>query len=297
MSKFRSLTGLGFIAAIVLATPHFSHEAVAETCERPVAVAVSVQGEVNARKGGAADWEPVRRKDAFCPGDAVRVMEQSRADLLLINETTLRLDQNTEIVFTAPERNKEFWLDVIFGGTYFMSRTPRTFKVHTPFVNAGIEGTEFFIGVEKNRALLTVFEGRVAAANDRGEVVVTGGQSVVAEADRAPVLRTEARPRDAVRWTLFYPVVGATRPGAPSGWQERAANLLAVGRVDEARAEIDEALKTAPGDAGCAFPAGGHRGRAEREGKGPRPGEEGGRRGPEIRHRPRRPFLCAAGEF
>ncbi|MGB7971437.1 MAG: tetratricopeptide repeat protein, partial [Candidatus Deferrimicrobiaceae bacterium] len=248
MSKFRSLTGLGFIAAIVLATPHFSHEAVAETCERPVAVAVSVQGEVNARKGGAADWEPVRRKDAFCPGDAVRVMEQSRADLLLINETTLRLDQNTEIVFTAPERNKEFWLDVIFGGTYFMSRTPRTFKVHTPFVNAGIEGTEFFIGVEKNRALLTVFEGRVAAANNRGEVVVTGGQSVVAEADRAPVLRTEARPRDAVRWTLFYPVVSASRPGAPSGWQDRAANLLAVGRVEEASAEIDEALKTAPGD-------------------------------------------------
>jgi len=249
MSKFRSLTGLGFIAAIVLATPHFSHEAVAETCERPVAVAVSVQGEVNARKGGAADWEPVRRKDAFCPGDAVRVMEQSRADLLLINETTLRLDQNTEIVFTAPERNKEFWLDVVFGGTYFMSRTPRTFKVHTPFVNAGIEGTEFFIGVEKDRALLTVFEGRIAAANDRGEVAVSRGQSVVAEASRAPVLRTEARPRDAVRWTLFYPVVGATRPGAPSGWQDRAESLLAVGRVDEASAEIEEALKTSPGNA------------------------------------------------
>jgi tetratricopeptide (TPR) repeat protein len=249
MSKFRSLTGLGFIAAIVLAAPQFSYEAVAETCEKPVAVAVSVQGEVNARKGGAVYWEPVRRKDAFCPGDAVRVMAQSRADLLLINETTLRLDQNTEIVFTAPERNKEFWLDVLFGGTYFMSRTPRTFKVHTPFVNAGIEGTEFFIGVEKNRALLTVFEGRIAAANDRGEVAVSRGQSVVAEADRAPVLRIEARPRDAVRWTLFYPVVRVSRPGAPSGWQDRAINLLAVGRVDEASAEIEEALKTVPGNA------------------------------------------------
>jgi tetratricopeptide (TPR) repeat protein len=249
MSKFCSPTGLGFIAAIVLATPQFSYEAVAETCEKPVAVAVSVQGEVNARKGGAADWEPVRRKDAFCTGDAVRVMTQSRADLLLINETTLRLDQNTEIVFTAPERNKEFWLDVLLGGTYFMSRTPRTFRVHTPFVNAGVEGTEFFIGVEKDRALLTVFEGRIAAANDRGEVTVSRGQSVVAEAGRAPVLRTEARPRDAVRWTLFYPVVGAIRPGAPSGWQDRAESLLAVGRVDEASAEIEEALKTAPGNA------------------------------------------------
>jgi tetratricopeptide (TPR) repeat protein len=249
MSKFCSPTGLGFIAAIVLATTYFSHEAVAKTCEKPVAVAVSVQGEVNARKGGAVYWEPVRRKDAFCPGDAVRVMAQSRADFLLINETTLRLDQNTEIVFTPPEREKEFWLDVLLGGTYFMSRTPRTFRVHTPFVNAGIEGTEFFIGVEKDRALLTVFEGRVAAAKDRGEVAVSRGQSVVAEAGRAPVLRTEVKPRDAVRWTLFYPVVSATRPGAPSGWQDRAANLLAVGRVDEASAEIEEVLKTSPGNA------------------------------------------------
>lgn len=248
MSKMRFLTGLALIVAVILGTPYFSHEAVAKTCEKPVAVAVSVQGEVNARKGGAADWEPVRRKDAFCPGDAVRVMEQSRADLLLINETTLRLDQNTEIVFTAPGREKEFWLDVLLGGTYFMSRTPRTFRIHTPFVNAGVEGTEFFIGVEKDRALLSVFEGRIAAANDRGEVAVTRGQSVVAESGRAPVLRTEARPRDAVRWTLFYPVVGATRPGAPSGWQDRAESLLAVGRVDEAVGVIDEALKTAPGD-------------------------------------------------
>ena len=249
MPKMRSLTGWGFIAAVILATPYVSDEALAETCKSPVAVAVSVQGEVNARRGNAADWEPVRRKDTFCPGDAVRVMAQSRADLLLINETTLRLDQNTEIVFTAPEREKQFFLDVLFGGTYFMSRTPRTFRVHTPFVNAGVEGTEFFVGVEKDRALLTVFEGRIAAANDWGEVVVAGGQTVVAESGRAPVLRIEARPRDAVRWTLFYPSIVPPRPGAPSGWQDRAANLLAVGRVEEARAEIDEALKTAPGNA------------------------------------------------
>jgi tetratricopeptide (TPR) repeat protein len=248
MSKIRFVTGLAFIVAVILAAPHFSREAVAETCEKPVAVAVSVQGEVNARRGDAVYWEPVRRKDAFCPGDAVRVMAQSRADLLLINETTLRLDQNTEIVFTAPGREKEFWLDVLLGGTYFMSRTPRTFRVHTPFVNAGVEGTEFFIGVEKDRALLTVFEGRIAAANDQGEVAVSRGQSAVAEAGRAPVLRTEVKPRDAVRWTLFYPVVSATRPGASSGWQDRAASLLAVGRVDEASAEIEEVLKTAPGD-------------------------------------------------
>jgi tetratricopeptide (TPR) repeat protein len=247
MSSNRFVTGM-FFTAVLLVSLWFPHNIFAGTCEQPVAVAVSVQGEVNVRKGDAKDWEPVRRKDAFCPGDTVRVMEESRADLLLINETTLRLDQNTEIIFRAPEREKEFWLDVLLGGTYFMSRTPRTFQVGTPFVNAGVEGTEFFIGVEKDRALLTVFEGRLTAANDAGKVTLHSGQSAVAEAGKAPVLRIESRPRDAVRWTLFYPVVAEARSGAPEGWQDRAAALLSVGRVEEAGAEIDETLRKAPDD-------------------------------------------------
>ena len=117
MSLNRTMTWL-MISTIFLVFTHVSPDAFAAECEQPVAVAVSVQGEVNARKEGAANWEPVRRKDAFCPGDTVRVMAQSRADLLLINETTLRLDQTTAIVFTAPARHKEFWLDVLLGGTY-----------------------------------------------------------------------------------------------------------------------------------------------------------------------------------
>ena len=249
VATVRSVVRLGGLAAVALATLLFSSDAVAERCIQPVAVAVSVQGEVKTRRGDAADWKPVRRKDAFCPGDTVRVMELSRADLLLINETTLRLDQNTEIAFTGPEREKDFWLEVLLGGAYFLSRTPRSFKVHTPFVNAGVEGTEFFLGVERERTHMTVFEGRVTAENDAGKVTLAGGQSAVAEAGRAPILRIVARPRDAVQWILFYPSVVETRPGGPSDWRDRAAALLAVGRIEEARAEIDEALKAAPGNA------------------------------------------------
>ena len=249
MLSRRFLTGLAILAAASLAFSLCYTDALAGTCEQPVAVAVSVQGEVKAKRGDAAEWEQVMRKDAFCLGDTVRVMAQSRADLLLNNETTLRLDQNTEVLFTAPGREKGFWLDVLLGGTYFMSRTPRTFKVNTPFVNAGVEGTEFFVGVEKDRTLLTVFEGRIAAANDAGQISLSGGQSAVAETGRAPVPTVVARPRDAVQWTLFYPSVIAIRPGAPADWRDRASALLSVGRVEEARAEIDEVLKATPANA------------------------------------------------
>lgn len=248
MSSRRFLTGLAILAAVVPVFPLCSTDALAGPCENPVAVAVSVEGEVKAKRATAPEWEQVMRKDAFCAGDTVRVMARSRADLLLINETTLRLDQNTEVLFTAPEREKEFWLDVLLGGTYFMSRTPKAFKVNTPFVNAGVEGTEFFVGVEKDRTLLTVFEGRIAAANDAGQIQLSGGQSAVAEAGRAPVPTVVAKPRDAVQWTLFYPSVVAVRPGAPADWRDRASALLSVGRVEEAQAEIDGVLKAAPGN-------------------------------------------------
>jgi tetratricopeptide (TPR) repeat protein len=245
----RSPLGMFILAAAIAVSSLCSSGAFAGVCEKPVAVAVSVQGEVQTKRADEADWKKVMRKDAFCPGDTIRVGALSRADLLLINETTLRLDQNTEIRFSAPEREKEFWLEVLLGGTYFMSRTPQAFKVYTPFINAGVEGTEFFIGVESDRTLLTVFEGRIAAANDAGQVLLSGGQSAEAETGKAPVLTVVARPRDAVRWTLFYPSVIAARPGAPSDWRERASSLLFVGRVEEARGEIDEVLKVTPSDA------------------------------------------------
>jgi tetratricopeptide (TPR) repeat protein len=175
-------------------------------------------------------------------------MERSRADLLLANDTTLRLDQTTEIVFARPAEEKEFWLDVLLGGAYFMSRTPHRFKVETPFLNAGVEGTEFFFRVDKDKAFLTLFEGRLTAANDLGKVTLAGGQSVLAEARKPPILQIVARPRDAVQWTLFYPSVVSARPGAPPDWRLHAESLLSVGRVDEARAEIEEALRGDPGN-------------------------------------------------
>jgi tetratricopeptide (TPR) repeat protein len=249
MMKIRSTGCLPFLAAVILVVLSFSPEAFAGTCEQPVAVAVSVQGDVNVKQEGQEEWIPVRLKDTFCPGDTVRAMEHSRADLLLANETTLRIDQTTEIVFTRSAEEKEFWLDVLLGGAYFMSRTPHRFKVETPFLNAGVEGTEFSFRVEKDKAFLTLFEGRLAASNDLGKVTLSGGQSVLAEAGKPPGLQIVARPRDAVQWTLFYPPVVEPIPGVPPDWRSRASDLLSVGRVDEARGEIDEVLKTAPSDA------------------------------------------------
>jgi tetratricopeptide (TPR) repeat protein len=124
--------------------------------------------------------------------------------------------------------------------------------VRTPYGIAGARGTEFLITVEGNKTFLTVYDGEILASNQAGSLNVTSGQSAVAEAGKAPVLRVVARPRDAVQWALYYPPVIHVRPGDPTPKEDlndprflanRAARLLAVGRVEEASADLDRALR------------------------------------------------------
>jgi tetratricopeptide (TPR) repeat protein len=159
--------------------------------------------------------------------------------------------------------------------------------VKTPFTVAGVRGTEFFVGVEQDRTLLTIFEGSVAADSPAGSLVLASGQSAVAERGKAPVAQVVARPRDAVQWALYYPPVVYFHPdefAAGPDWQGavrtsleasvrgdlqtafdgirgvpdtgpdarffayRASLLLAVGRVDEAGADIQRALQLRAND-------------------------------------------------
>jgi tetratricopeptide (TPR) repeat protein/outer membrane receptor protein involved in Fe transport len=278
---------LSSICISIFAMFLFSGTAIAETCKQWIAKVVSVQGNVQTRKAGEAQWHPVKVKDTYCPGDMIRVQERSRADILLINEAVLRIDQNTMLTFSEPEKERTSLVDLLKGAVYFFSRTPRSLKVITPFVNANVEGTEFFVKVESDKTLLSVFKGQVSAANNAGSITLTSGQSALAEAGKAPVLRVVVRPRDAVQWTLYYPPVLYYRPADFNGlsetdWQMmvrksiefyikgdlsgafaslaavpedvrdprfftyRAGLLLSVGRVDEAKVDIDKALSLMP---------------------------------------------------
>lgn len=225
-----------------------------ETCEQWVAKAVSVQGIVEVRRAGQTSWVPVKLNDTFCAGDLMRVHANSRAAVVLSNETNLALDQNTTITFVGIEDKKTFLLDLLSGAVHFFSRLPRSLKVLTPFVNASVEGTEGLIRVEADNTFLSIFEGKVLAANAIGSLLISGGQSAVAETDRAPVMRIVARPRDAVQWALYYLPVIYFPPGDapkedindPRFLAYRASQLLAVGRVDKADADIERALNLNP---------------------------------------------------
>jgi tetratricopeptide (TPR) repeat protein len=98
-------------------------------------------------------------------------------------------------------------------------------------VNAAVEGTEFFIKVERDHTSLSIFEGHVSAYNQAGSLALTSGQSAVARAGEAPVPRVIVRPRDAVQWALYYPPILDYRPadfanGAETDWRAMVRTSL-----------------------------------------------------------------------
>jgi len=258
------------IFAIVLLSPHTSSAA---TCEKSIAKAVSVQGNIETQRVGETQWQPVKLNDTFCLGDKLRANRRSRAEISLA-KSILRINANTTLTLRGIKENNTAVIDLLTGAVYFFSRDPKSLEIRTPLGNIGVRGTEFFISVEEGKTFLTVFEGEVFATNPEGTLILTSGQSAIFEAEQAPALRVVMRPQDAVRWALYYPPVIDVRPedfqgavqqsiqsyrkgdlrkafdsldsapdsGNPRFLTYRASLLLAVGRVDEADKDIAQAL-------------------------------------------------------
>ena len=243
---------LTFIIIIVLLSPCAYPQ---ERCKQWTGKVVSIQGTVQVRMSGETQWQSAKLNNTYCPGDTIRVLDKSRADVALINQPVLRLDQNTTLTLRGLKEEKTSIVELIKGAAHFFSRAPKNLEVNTAFVNAGIEGTEFFIRVDDDKTFLSVFEGKVLASNEAGRLTAVSNQSAVAERGKAPEFRVVVKPRDAVQWTLYYPPVIYVRPGEPAPREDlgdlrylthRASLLISVGRVDEAKADLDKALSIAP---------------------------------------------------
>lgn len=213
------------------------------SCEKWVAKIASVQGQVEAKRAATSNWQAVKLDDTYCPGDQIRVNANSRAAIILVNETLLRLDQHSAIKLTAIKAKQASIIELIKGIGHFISRVPRSLKVETPTMNAAIEGTEFVVAVSNKESRITVFEGTVLASNNKGEVRLNSGDSAVASKNAAPHKSLLAKPRDAVQWALYYPPI--LDPGLKkSDPVYQAASMLNAGRVTEASRLLKKAPRT-----------------------------------------------------
>ena len=220
----------------------------------PVAHLVSAVGEVSIAgqaPRGEAPYRPI------CAGQSVVVGPGSRAAVNVIGaDTPLRLDENTVSRFDAPPAPGSGLVELLRGGLYFLSEVRRTLTVRTPYVNAGVEGTEVYLRVADDRTRMIVLEGRVAAtpgpASDlpfAASTVTTGQQLTVAQGAPPQVtdLPDDGAAFGALRrvtvgslsWTLFYPEVLVAGEAASEPTLAEAARLLAAGQRGQAQTLLD----------------------------------------------------------
>jgi Flp pilus assembly protein TadD len=257
-------------------------------CKIVAARIVSAEGEVSITGPAGESVQPVSAGESrdVCSGQTVLVGLRSRAAVRLEDTgQVIRLDQGTTLRVLPPREPGRPLLDLPRGIINLFSAPGRALDVQTPYVTAGVEGTEFFVVVDPSRkvAEVGVIEGRVGLENSQGRLSLGAGEAAAAQAGLAP-RRIEITPRDQVRWAIYYPPAMWDLPtagGAPidptvyrawQAWQAGnlaaavrgissvasteglnaisldylAAILISLGRVDEARPLLDRSARLDP---------------------------------------------------
>lgn len=225
-----------------------------DVCSAKAALVVSVQGDVELRRAQTTLWEPAKLDTPLCAGDSLRVRNHSRAAIRLNNDSLMRLDQRSTITIPQTEDNRiTSFIDLIEGAIHVITRTPKPFKIRTPFLNAGVEGTEFFVGVKNDHTQVVIFEGRVSAENALGNLLLTDHEAAIAYHNQPPQKETVIKPFDAVQWALYYPaIIGYHRDRLDTTETDftnqlhEAEQLLSVGQAEEASSIIGSILDADP---------------------------------------------------
>ena len=256
-------------------------------CEVAAGSLVSIEGEISILRVPGRSIEAVSAGAdiRLCPGESVVVGPRSRATLRLQDTgQVIRLDQNTRLRVLPQRQPGRPLLNLLRGAIELFSPSNRPLDVETPYVTAGVEGTEFYVRVDvpQKIAEVGVLAGQVGVENPQGRLSLAAGEAAVARPGLAP-RRIEIHPRDQVRWAIYYPPImwelpaGGTPidPRVSAAWHEWqagdvgaavrhlndissteglnaasldyiAAMLISLGRVDEASRLLDQSLRLDP---------------------------------------------------
>ena len=124
VSRARLIAARIFLIILLPVLPHHSTASANERCTPVVARIVSFQGNIALWTPEEPIWKTTTTGAVLCPQDRVRVGADSRAALLLTNETTLRLNQKTTITINPLQEPTKSFIDLIEGAIHIMTRTP-----------------------------------------------------------------------------------------------------------------------------------------------------------------------------
>lgn len=232
---------------LILAVITWAPDSIAlEECEETAGRFASIEGEVEVLREAGGSWHAGDPDAPLCEGDTIQVGLNGRVAVLLINNTVLRIDQDTRVrlVNIAKDHEEFSWVDLSKGAIYTFSRQPLRLKVITRSLMALIKGTEFYVRAEDERSYLSVLEGSVQVSNDQGQVMAMPGSEVVTEYGTKPRLRAAVHPSDAVQWALYYPPLLAVLDGHGGHLPEDLPAILREAVEQAGAGDTVSALKT-----------------------------------------------------
>lgn len=235
---------------------------------------VYLQGQVAIRRGGAGEWVAAQPGEPLFSGDAVMTGPASRASLLCVDESQIKLNENTILVLkrvassprlrlidaipSALESVPRSIYQVLQGEMWLRNNKENfRFELETPAVTATIRGTEFNLRVQPNGATSVILlQGNLCLTNSQGEVCLLPGEEGITFPGQAPIKRLLVQPSDAVQWCLYYPGLISYRDLPLSDLQDNltsGAKLMTSawaaydqGRLSEAQQLAEHVLQQVP---------------------------------------------------
>jgi tetratricopeptide (TPR) repeat protein len=197
---------------------------------------------------------------ALCPGDEVRTGPTGRVAIRFPEKRTLiRLDGNTRTRILAGEAGAGD-ISLLSGLLHFVSSVRRQFEIDTPYIVAGIEGTEALVAVQPQESLaIAAVKAGVVTAYDRAQgrkaaLQVAPGEAAFRSASvafqKAPIGDLPPRFRSlivvssaAVDWAIYYPPILLARD-IDDPVIRHAVSLLHSGDYEGASALLDRSRPT-----------------------------------------------------
>ena len=159
---------------------------------------------------GATTWGPAQTNQILYPFDRLRTGANTRVALRWSDQSIISFDALTEIEILPPAApNGQCGLHLIRGiASFFHRDKPGSIRVITRGAVAGVEGTEFVVGVdETDRTTLSVIDGKVQFGNEHATLALTNGQQGVADLGKAPVQTAGFTANNVLQWCFYYPAV------------------------------------------------------------------------------------------
>jgi hypothetical protein len=160
----------------------------------PIGFIAATHGDVRIERGGAGSWQAARHDGEVEIGDTLRTAADSRVKIVLVDDTLLQLDEETELrieswhVGAAATRERSIvrqargrlraTVGEAFGGSTLL-------EVHTPTAAVGVKGTDFEV-VKATLWEACLLSGAIVVSNGFGSASPAPGQCVYAYEDKAP---------------------------------------------------------------------------------------------------------------